>query len=143
MAIVLPAVLLPAGVLLLLVGYLAIRGRLARNRFAGVRTAETMRSEQAFRLANRIAAPTLLAAGVIAVLTGALVPLLPGPAIALMIALVAVVVIGVLLVTGGRRGHQVAELLNARQPPAPGGCGGCGCGAGGCQRSGAPAGGSS
>lgn len=136
-SILLPVVLVPAGIALFVVGYLAVTDRLARNRFAGVRTSETLRSEAAFRLANRVAAPTMLAAGVIMILAGALGPLLPQSAAAAMVTLVALVAAGVLVVTGGRRGHQLAREFNAQQPP-PGGCGGCACGAGGCRGASVP-----
>lgn len=131
--IVLPAVLVPIGLLLAVVGYLAMRSRLPRNRFLGVRTEETLRSDAAFRLANRVAAPALLAGGVIAVLTGALAPVVGNIAVTLMVALVAAVVLGVLLLTAGRRANLVAALHNERNPvAAAGGCGGCDCGADGC-----------
>ncbi|AZZ80487.1 hypothetical protein C5O27_04810 [Gordonia alkanivorans] len=50
------------------VGVRGLRGSLPRNRRFGVRTDETMRSDEAFRVANRVAAPGTLGAGVILVL---------------------------------------------------------------------------
>ncbi len=47
------------------VGIAATAGKLPRNRFVGVRTPAALRDDESFRLANRIAAPTLLAAGVL------------------------------------------------------------------------------
>ncbi|MGH3918901.1 MAG: SdpI family protein, partial [Pseudonocardiaceae bacterium] len=58
-------VLLSAGGALLTVGLLGWRQRLPRNRFAGIRTPATLRSEAAFVAANRVAAPPVLAAGAV------------------------------------------------------------------------------
>lgn len=127
----LPVVLVPVGIALLVVGYLTVFERLPRNRFAGVRTSQTLRSDAAFRLANRVAAPTVLAAGAIMILAGGLAPLLPRFTASAIIVALAVVAAGVLAVTGGWRGHQVAKAYNAVAPQT-GGCGGCACGAGGC-----------
>ncbi|MEE4025501.1 SdpI family protein [Gordonia sp. PKS22-38] len=56
----------------LVVGTLGITGRLRRNRWLGVRSPETLRSEQTFAVANRVAAPGELAAAGILVLAGIL-----------------------------------------------------------------------
>lgn len=50
------------------VGVRGLRGSLPRNRRLGVRTDETMRSDEAFRVANRVAAPGTIGASVILVL---------------------------------------------------------------------------
>ncbi|WP_241548422.1 SdpI family protein [Gordonia alkanivorans] len=50
------------------VGVRGLRGSLPRNRRLGVRTDETMRSDEAFRVANRVAAPGTLGASLILVL---------------------------------------------------------------------------
>ncbi|GAC02365.1 hypothetical protein GONAM_53_00540 [Gordonia namibiensis NBRC 108229] len=50
------------------VGVRGLRGSLPRNRRFGVRTDETMRSDEAFRVANRVAAPGTIGASVILVL---------------------------------------------------------------------------
>ncbi|MBM7276209.1 SdpI family protein [Gordonia rubripertincta] len=50
------------------VGARGLRGSLPRNRRFGVRTDETMRSDEAFRVANRVAAPGTIGASVILVL---------------------------------------------------------------------------
>ncbi|NDZ97203.1 SdpI family protein [Streptomyces sp. SID6673] len=54
----------------LVVGGLGIVGRLPRNRWLGVRADESMRSDEAFQVANRVAAPGLFAAAGILVLSG-------------------------------------------------------------------------
>jgi uncharacterized membrane protein len=60
-----PGVIIALGGLLLI--WVAIRmwqGRLPRNSIAGVRTPTTMRSSEAFDIANKAAAPLAAAAGV-------------------------------------------------------------------------------
>jgi uncharacterized membrane protein len=96
-------VLLVAGAALLTVGLLGWRQRLPRNRFAGVRTPATLRSEAAFIAANRVAAPPVLAAGAICVAGGALAFGTGGPALAVIVGVIGVGTVG---------------------------CGGCACGAG-------------
>ncbi|MDN5930575.1 MAG: SdpI family protein, partial [Pseudonocardia sp.] len=54
--LVIAALLVLAGLVLLAVAVLGARGRLRRNRWVGVRTAETLASEAAFAVANRVAA---------------------------------------------------------------------------------------
>ncbi|TYQ03484.1 UNVERIFIED_ORG: SdpI/YhfL family protein [Gordonia westfalica J30] len=50
------------------VGVRGLRGSLPRNRRFGVRTDDTMRSDEAFRVANRVAGPGTLGASLILVL---------------------------------------------------------------------------
>lgn len=50
------------------VGVRGLRGSLPRNRRFGVRTHDTMRSDEAFRVANRVAGPGTLGASLILVL---------------------------------------------------------------------------
>jgi uncharacterized membrane protein len=118
-------VLLGAGAALLTVGLLGWRQRLPRNRFAGVRTPATLRSEAAFIAANRVAAPPVLAVGAICVAGGALAFGTGGPALAVIVGVIGVGTVG-LLVVGGLLGHRVAATV----PPPEASCGGCACGAG-------------
>jgi len=119
--------LLVAGAALLTVGLLGWRRLLPRNRFAGIRTPATLRSDAAFIAANRVAAPPVLAAGAICVLGGALALGTQG---ALLMVIVAVTGAGTvaLLIAGGLLGHRVATAI----PPPAARCGGCTCGPGGC-----------
>ncbi|MDL9947819.1 SdpI family protein [Gordonia sp. ABSL11-1] len=55
---------------LAVVGVLGLIGRLPFNRWIGVRADETMRSREAFDLANRVAAPGMLGAAGILLLSG-------------------------------------------------------------------------
>ena len=59
------ALLLAAGVLLT-IAVLGALGRLRRNPWAGVRTRGTLASDEAFTVANRVAAAPLGAAGIVA-----------------------------------------------------------------------------
>lgn len=115
-------VLLLAGAALLTVGLLGWRRQLPRNRFAGVRTPATLRSDAAFRTANRVAAPPVLAAGAVCALGGALAFGTDGPALTVIVAVVAVGAVGLLL-AGGLLGHRAAAAL----PPPTRGCAGCTC----------------
>ncbi|MBV9728606.1 MAG: SdpI family protein [Pseudonocardiales bacterium] len=120
-------VLLVAGGGLLTVGLLGWRRRLPRNRFAGIRTPATLRSEAAFSAANRVAAPPVLAAGTVCAAGGALALGTGGPALTAIVAVAGVGAVGLLL-AGGLLGHRVAAAM-----PAPkGSCGRCTCRGGGC-----------
>ncbi|MFN2496236.1 MAG: SdpI family protein [Pseudonocardiaceae bacterium] len=124
---ILGVVLLVASAALLTVGLLGWLRRLPRNRFAGVRTPATLRSDAAFIAANRVAAPPVLAAGAICALGGALAL---GTGGALLTMIVAVTGAGTvtLLIAGGLLGHRVATAM----PPPTARCSGCTCGGGGC-----------
>ncbi|MGW6694376.1 SdpI family protein [Rhodococcus sp. NPDC054953] len=97
-------------------------GRLPRNRWAGVRTPDTLASEETFTLANRIAGPTLAAAALLLVIGGVGALALPTVG-GLAVAAVAVVAA---LMTAGYGGAIGARAAAAA---APAGCGdACGCG---------------
>lgn len=108
--VALGAVLLLAGVALVVVGALGWRGRLPRNRFAGVRTAATMRSPEAFAVANRVAGPPTVAAGVVLAVGGGFSAAATGPAAA-VVAAVGTVGGLALVVAGGLLGHRSAIAL--------------------------------
>lgn len=120
-------VLVIAGVALLTVGLLGWRQRLPRNRFAGIRTPATLRSDAAFIAANRVAAPPVLAAGVVCTVGGGLALGSVGSALTVIVAVTGAGALGLLL-AGGLLGHRVAV---AAIPPRPGGCAGCTCCGGG------------
>lgn len=119
------ALLLLAALYFGAVGALGLAGRLRPNRFAGVRTPATLRSEAAFALANKVAAPTVLAAAALFALGGVFTLLADGwvaAAAAAAAALTAFVTAG----AGANLGIRAAALLPApQQGPCGNSCGGC------------------
>ena len=111
-----------AGVALLAVGLLGWRQRLPRNRFAGSRTPATLRSDTAFIAANRVAAPPILAAGVIYAAAVGLAPGTDRPALTMIVGVAGTGAFALAL-AGGLLGHRVAAAM----PPPAGGCAGCSC----------------
>lgn len=72
-----PSVVLTlAGIFIVWIAVRSWQGRLSRNYFAGVRTPSTMRSDEAFRAANKVAAPFMAAAGILMAATGVLAAIL-------------------------------------------------------------------
>ncbi|OLT17673.1 hypothetical protein BJF78_12845 [Pseudonocardia sp. CNS-139] len=125
---VLGCLLVLVGVALITVALLGVRRRLPRNRWAGVRTAASLRSDAAFTVANQVAAAPLGAAGAIAAAGG--LALLAGADGALAWALLVVSAVGttVLAGVGGLAGDRAAAAVQ----PAPlgpsactGTCAGC------------------
>jgi hypothetical protein len=114
---------------LLVVGLLGWFQRLPRNRFAGIRTPATLRSDAAFAAGNRVGAPPVVAAGAICAVAGA-VAFDAGRSVLVVIVGVAGAGVLALLVAGGLLGHRAASAVPA--PASTAGCGGCACGAGGC-----------
>jgi hypothetical protein len=125
--IVFLVVLVALGAALVLVGVLGWRERLARSGRLGVRTPAALRSDEAFRLANRVAGLPVLVAGVVAILGGVAAFGLPAPVPSTVVALIALV--GAVLVAraGGMAGDRAAVILPARAA-TPAGCAGCACG---------------
>ncbi|MDQ2882973.1 MAG: SdpI family protein [Actinomycetota bacterium] len=127
-SMVLGVLLLVAGAGLLTVGLLGWRRLLPRNRFAGIRTPATLRSDAAFIAANRVAAPPVLAAGAVCIAGGGLALGSGGPALPVIVAVAGAGSVGLSL-AGGLLGHRVAVAI---PPPPAGGCAGCACGGTGC-----------
>lgn len=108
-------------------GLAALIGRLPRNRWVGIRTPHTMRSDEAFRVANKVAAPTTITAGILLAVGGAGALLFDG--VLATVAVVVAVVAGVITAgNGGTLGNRAAEAITA----AAGGAGGCGHSCGSC-----------
>jgi SdpI/YhfL family protein len=110
-------------------GWFGLRDRLPRNRFAGVRTPATLRTDETFRVANRVAGLPMVVAGLIGLVTGAVAFVVPAGA-----AVVTTVVVGgagllAIAIAGGVLGHKAAAAV---PEPVPAGCAGCACGGGGC-----------
>ena len=123
--LVLGCALLLAAAVLLTVAVLGTRGRLRRNPWAGVRTRRTLESDEAFTLANRVAAAPLGAAGIVALL-GGLALVVGGPGAVLWTVLV-VATAGMLGLTGigGALGERAAARVEAPESGCAGTCAGC------------------
>lgn len=128
----LAAVLLLPAVTAVIVGIRGRGGSLPRSSKLGVHGPAAEASDEAFALANRVAAPVALAAGLVfaigALLTIAL-RLAPLPTIVLFV--VAVVGGVTLLVRAGSLGERAAGTVPP-QAGRPVGCDSCLCGSGGC-----------
>ncbi len=109
-------------------GFLGFREKLPRERGAGVRTAATMRSEEAFRLGNKVAGLPTLTGGVIAVLAGVAALFMPDTFGLLLASFVGVVGMIALVAAGGMLGNRAAATVPEPEPEAPAGCSGCACG---------------
>jgi hypothetical protein len=109
-------------------GFLGWREKLPRDRGAGVRTASTMRSDEAFRLGNKVAGLPTLAGGVIGVLAGVAGLVMPTTFGLLLAAFLGVVGMIALVAAGGVLGNRAAATVPEPQPEAPAGCSGCACG---------------
>ncbi|GAB3438112.1 SdpI family protein [Actinophytocola sediminis] len=118
---------LVVGLVIAVVGVLGAARRLPRNRFGGVRTPATMRTDQTFVVANQVAGPPIAVAGAVGVLSG-LVGLLGANLVVAGIGFVGLVGIAV---AGGILGHRAAEAVPEEPPALPAGCAGCACG--GCE----------
>jgi hypothetical protein len=106
------------------VGAAGALGRLPRNRFAGVRTPASLASVEAFRVANRAAAPAVLA-GALVVLLGAMAPAAFGGGAGTLVALGCVVVGFVAVAAGGVAGTRAAAAVPAPAQCAPTACASC------------------
>ncbi|MEU2090789.1 SdpI family protein [Nocardia beijingensis] len=101
-------------------GALGLTGRLPRNRFFGVHTEAALSTDETFRVANRVAAPTSIAAGAL-LFAGGLVGLAADGFIALAVAACAAVVALFTLGAGANAAAQAAEAI--APPPQTGSCG--------------------
>ncbi|WP_090475700.1 SdpI family protein [Nakamurella panacisegetis] len=130
-------------VLLLLVlaglGYVTARrgwaGTLRRDGRLGIRSKAASSSDDAFAVANRVAAPVVGGAAAIALVLAVLVTVLHLPtAGSVVIGVLGLLGVLVLMVAGGVLGEQAARTLPvpARRPRPSAACSGCACGSGGC-----------
>ncbi|MDQ7810036.1 SdpI family protein [Amycolatopsis sp. A133] len=113
-------------------GFLGFRERLTREGGTGVRTQAALRSEEAFKLANRVAGLPTMAGGAISVLTGLAGLAMPTTGGLIAAAFAGVLAMLLLVMGGGVLGNRAALTVPAPAPAAPAGCSGCACGAGGC-----------
>ncbi|WP_312872462.1 SdpI family protein [Kibdelosporangium persicum] len=118
--------LVVGGLAVTVTGLLGFRERLPLNRYAGVRTAASMRDSDTFRVANKVAGLPFAVAGLIGVLGGVLLLVMQsGGLVALIISLGGMVVIAA---AGGLLGHKAALAVPEPEPELPAGCAGCACG---------------
>jgi SdpI/YfhL protein family len=123
--LVLGCALLLAAAALLAVAVLGARGRLRRNPWAGVRTRRTLASDEAFTLANRVAAAPLGAAGAVALVGGAAL-LAGGPgAVTWTVLVVATAGVLGLVGLGGALCDRAAARMPAPASACAGTCAGC------------------
>lgn len=125
---------LALGALFIVIGALGLRGSLRRNKFVGVRSAAAMRSEEAFRLANRVSGLPLVVAGAVAAAGGLITTALGSTSFVLTVALVTLIGAVLIAVAAGGLGNRAAAALpEPESTKVGGGCTGCVCGsAGGC-----------
>lgn len=112
-------VMIVGGVVLVVVGRLAVHGRLTRNRWVGLRSSATLTDDRAWFVGNRVAAPWFLTAGAVLAGTGALLLLgRPDDEAALTVAGAGAVLAGMLTLLGAVLGHRVAR--NVLRDGSPG-----------------------
>ncbi|PWV82155.1 SdpI/YhfL protein family protein [Prauserella marina] len=110
-------------------GFLGLRGKLPRDRGAGVRTAATLRSDEAFMVANKVAGLPTLVAGFVGVAGGAAGLAMPDTVGLVIAAVIGLVGMFALVAGGGVLGHRAASAVPApSEPEIPAGCAGCACG---------------
>ena len=97
-----------------------------------MRTQAALRSEEAFKLANRVAGLPTAAGGAISILSGLAGLAMPSTGGLVAATLGGVVAMFVLVAGGGVLGNRAAQTVPAPAPAAPAGCSGCACGEGGC-----------
>jgi hypothetical protein len=129
-ASLLGAVPLAAGLLIAMVGFLGMRERLARNRFFGVRTSATLRSDRAFRVGNRVAGRPAMVGGLIGIAGGSAGYLMPGTGGLLTGATIGLMGMLAVTIAAGVLGHRAALVTAEPEPATPAGCGGCACSCG-------------
>lgn len=111
--IIVAVVMAAGGVLLIWQGWAAASGRLKRNAVAGIRTASTMASDEAWLAAHRRAKTPTVVAGAVSI-AAALVVLLPVPSGVFVAAVLVSAVLDVVLVLWGAAvGVRAARALAA------------------------------
>lgn len=116
-------VLALGGGALIAVAWLSFQGKLPRNRYVGVRTPATLRSDEAFDVGNRVAAPATAVGGVVALISAVAMVVTGSGTTGLVLAVGGVVGAFSLVFAAGVLGNRAAEAVPA--PEAAGGCGGC------------------
>ncbi|MFT4200782.1 SdpI family protein [Gordonia sp. (in: high G+C Gram-positive bacteria)] len=124
-AFVVAAIAALCGIVWIGLGIAGWTGLLHRNRYFGIRSVETMRSEKAFATANRVVAPGLIATGMLALVAAGLAFTQRGLA-GIVLGLVGTII--ALLLVGLLSGTAIRAVAALPADPEPG-CGSeCGCG---------------
>ncbi|WP_319942966.1 SdpI family protein [Nocardia aurantia] len=105
-------------------GVLGFTGTLPRNRFVGVHTDDALSSEETFRVANRVAAPTSFGAGLLLAVGGA-IALTAGPLAGLAAAAVAMVIALFTLGAGVNAASAAIAALVPVRESCGSSCGAC------------------
>ncbi len=129
-------------VLLLIVAGLSLvtarrgwNGTLRREGRLGIHAPAAAGSDKAFAVANKVAAPVVAGAAVVAMVFAVLVLVLPVPTAAtVVIAVLGLLAVPVLLIAAGVLGERAARTMPvpARRPKPNATCDGCACGGAGC-----------
>ncbi|GAB0106635.1 hypothetical protein JMUB6875_56210 [Nocardia sp. JMUB6875] len=101
-------------------GVLGLTGTLPGNRYFGVHSEAAVKTEEAFKLANKVAAPTSIVAGLLLAASGAVV-IVAGGFPALIVAVVSVVI--ALFTLGAGAAAAEKALATAFPEEKVGGCG--------------------
>ncbi|MFB7720428.1 SdpI family protein [Nocardia sp. NPDC056100] len=107
-------------------GVLGLTGTLPGNRYFGIHSEKAIESEENFKLANRVAAPTSIVAGLL-LAAGGSVALVGGGIAGLLIAVLAVVISFFTLGAGALAAEKALEAASPAEP-----AGGCGSACGSC-----------
>jgi len=122
---------LVVGLVVAVVGVLGFLERLPRNRFGGVRTPATLRDDETFRVANKVAGLPIAVAGFVGILGGAAAFAMTGAGGVLVTSVLGLIGTVAIAAAGGVLGHRAAEAVPEPAPELPEGCKGCACG--GCE----------
>lgn len=125
--LVVAIILFALSVVALVTGVLGLTGTMPPNRIFGIHTDEAIESEENYRLANKVAAPASIAAGLLLAASGA-VALVATGFVAILIPVAAAVIA---LFTLGAGATAAANALAAIAPPKEE-TGGCGSSCGSC-----------
>ncbi|OLT54478.1 SdpI family protein [Cellulosimicrobium sp. CUA-896] len=112
--LVLLPVLLAAGLVLVWCARAAADGRLGRNQVAGIRTAATLASDEAWRAAHRRARPLSEGAGWVLAAAGPVLLLVPGDSLSAVVAGAAALIALGLTVAGAVVGSRAARATAPR-----------------------------
>lgn len=113
-----------AGVALFVVGLRGLRGTLPRNAYLGVRTARSMRSDEAFTVANKVAGLPTMVSGALLAIIGVVTATFTETGLYLTLLVIGGLGAVLIIAAGGMLGHRAADALPDPEPE-PKGCGGC------------------